>query len=167
MPHHIRRLAVALWLISLFAPTSAGPNGSIAIGLEVALGSLALLFMFPVGLLGAPLQAISLLSNWLVLREIGRQLAKATTTQSLRIAVILISAAAVNISIGKYAEPWHPDLLAYPGFYLWSSSFVLLASAGAYENWSFFGGLLKRSLALGVVAAAVFFLGLAAIFFSH
>jgi hypothetical protein len=166
MPHHIRRLAVALWLISFFVPASAGPNGSVAIGLEVALGSLALLFMFPVGLLGAPFQVISLLSNWLVMREIGQQLVNATTTQSLPTAVLLVLAATVNVSIGKHAAPWQ-DLLSYPGFYLWSSSFILLASVGAYENWSFFGGLLKRSLALGVVAAAVFILGLVAIFLAH
>jgi hypothetical protein len=162
MPHHIRRLAVALWLSSLFVPASAGPKGSVVVGLEVALGSLALLVMFPVGLLGAPFQVISLLSNWLMLREIGQQLVNATTTQSLRTTVLLVLAATVNVSIGKHAPAWE-DLLSYPGFYLWSSSFILLASVGAYENWSFFGGLLKRSLALGVVAAAVIFLGLLAI----
>ena len=51
-------------------------------------------------------------------------------------------------------------MLSRPGFYLWSSSFVLLASVAVYEERLFFAGLLKRSLALGVVAVVVFFVGL-------
>jgi hypothetical protein len=165
---YIRRLAVALWLISLVVPTSTSQNGVVAIGLQVALGGLSgLVFMFPIGLLGAPLQAISLLSNWLVLGEIRRQLKKSIGPLPLCNTLILVSAAVLNVFIGQHAKPLYPDLMSHPGFYLWASSFVLLASSGAFENRLFFGGLLKRSFALGAVAAVVFFIGLAAIIFSH
>ncbi len=166
MSQNLRRLAIALWLVSFVLPTTTLHSGAVAIGAEVALQGLAgIAVMFPIGLLGKPFQVISLLSNLLVVGELRQQLGKLSNPHSLGRTFLLVSVTLLNVAIGWHVKPFFPDILSHPGFYLWAASFVLLASAGVYENKLFFLGLLKRSLALGAVSTVVFLVGLAAIFF--
>lgn len=168
MSQHIQRLAIALWLMSLAAPASTLQNGTIANGAQIVIaGVLGMAFMFPIGLLGAPLVACSLLSNLLVLGELWLQVCRPLSQRTFFGKQLLIAAAALNVAMGHHLARLLPDALSHPGFYLWSSSFVLLASVAVHEERLFFAGLLKRSLALGAVAAVVFFAGLAAILLSH
>ncbi|MDO6386410.1 hypothetical protein [Uliginosibacterium sp. 31-12] len=168
MTQHLRRLAIALWLISFVVPTGTLQNGTVALGAQVALAGLfGMAFIFPVGLLGMPFQAISLLSNLLMLDEIRREASRSGYPNTLFRTLLLVSAAVLNVVIARQLRSVLPDLFSHPGFYLWSSSFVLLASIAAFEERLFFLALLKRSLALGVVALVVFFTGLVAIFVSH
>ncbi|NSL57008.1 hypothetical protein [Uliginosibacterium aquaticum] len=168
MTQHLRRFAIALWLISFVVPTGTLQNGTVALGAQIALAGLfGMAFMFPVGLLGMPLQAISLLSNLLMLDEIRREASRSSYPNTLFRTLLLVSTAALNVAVAQQVRSFLPDLLSHPGFYLWSSSFVLLASIAAFEERLFFFALLKRSLALSAVALVVFFTGLVAIFLGH
>jgi hypothetical protein len=168
MHHYIRSLSIALWLISLATPTSTLQNGIVANGAQIVLAGLAeVVFMFPIGVMSKPLPALSLLSNIIFLGEIWRRFRKPDNTRPLCIAFLTISSALLNVSLGPHLKPLFPDILSHPGFYLWSSSFVLLASVEAYERRLFIVGLFKRSMALGAIAGIVFFIGLAVILLSR
>ena len=103
MTQRIQRLAIALWLISLAVPTSMLQNGTIANGAQIAMaGMLGMAFMFPVGLLGAPFLALSLLSNLLFLGEAWRQVWRPFRPRTFFGKLLLIAAAALNVAIGHH-----------------------------------------------------------------
>lgn len=174
---HARRFALALWLLSLVAPTCHLNNGHLAVGAVVALtgfGSLA--FMFPLGLLAAPVLSASLLSNHVFVLEIKRQLRGNHEPYSLSSAAAFGTLSVLNLAVGcsvlsrhslSTPMPFKTDLLAHPGFYLWVASFVLLSSVAIHDNWPFFKGLVIRSAAMGLMAATVFLIGVAVFFFSQ
>jgi hypothetical protein len=172
-----RRFALALWLLSLVAPTCHLNNGHLAVGAVVALtGFWSLAFMFPLGLLTAPVLSASLLSNYVFVLEIKRQLKGNNEPYSLSSAAAFGTLSVLNLVVGtsllsrhslSTPLPFKTDLLAYPGFYLWVASFFLLSSAAIYDNWPFFKGLVLRSAAMGLMAATVFLVGFAVFFFSQ
>jgi hypothetical protein len=172
-----RRFALALWLLSLVAPTCHLASGHLAVGAMVALTGLgSLAFMFPLGLLAAPALSASLLSNYVFVLEIRRQLKRNEAPYSLSAAVAFATLSLINLVIGfsvlsrrSYSPPlpFKTDLLSYPGFYFWVASFMLLSSVAIYDNRQFFKGLMLRSAAMGLMAATVFFVGLAVLVFSQ
>jgi hypothetical protein len=167
MSKHLCRFAMALWLISFAVPATTLPDGSAGTGAQLVLTGVAgVAFMFPIGVLGKPLLALGLMSNLLMAGELRRLFRPANDPRTLAHATVLIAAAVLNVLFMEpHARPFFIGLLDHPGFYLWASSFVLVAVVATHGHRQFFLGLTQRSLALGAVAVTVCVLGLAAILF--
>ena len=161
----LRRLALLLWLASLALPTATGHDGRLLFGYEFLAGALAASLFVPFSL-AYPVQLASVWSNYLVLREGVRQLQRKESTGSVPYALVLLLACLVNANVAFMKVnnvPLHPGLLSLPGYYVWLSSFFLLAFCSVCECKQFFLRVGVRTAALLAVIAATSWLGVLAI----
>ena len=163
----LRRVALALWFISLLVPTAEMANGSVLLGYQVATTALFGSLFLPFSL-AYPFHIASLASNLLVVHEGLQQFKKSESQRSLVIATALVVALALNLLIGPTindpkAVGSFTGIYRLPGYYFWVSAFALLCSCAWWEHRHTFGAMARRVAALLAVVAFVVWLGIHAI----
>lgn len=169
-PHALRKLALALWLLSLVLPSIYVADGSTATGFHLLLASIAWLPIALPLLPGSAVALVSLGTNLLMvsaLRQLLRPGSGANTPPWV-LPLALMANVCVASSWYQRTAPWLPlnGLLSLPGYYCWIGVFFALWAAELWESpplISWWRGLARRLGGLTLVVAGVVALGLFAI----
>jgi len=137
MHQRLHKIAVGFWLLSLLLPTIGDLHGKYILGIRVLIGGLSSVLILPFSLT-YPLHILSVLTNFIVVKEIFIFASRSSKYSNLPSSVFLFFTLLLNIYIGLYAAFGEAsrlnNLLYYPGYYVWVLSFFTIFVSRVLED---------------------------------